>query len=180
VANANANDGRQRVPVQAIQGGAPLQCVTNVAKRVRALGGEAAFGWLVKADRLYEMHIPHCVWKSPEGRLQCVTPQYTKLVGDDRVLAEHPEFIWFIPDPALAWHAFPCPHRMRYVATDRRLVKACEHLTRSDACYYAGDLEGCRYWTEKANDAAKGLGVYWDAPEGETTADYLKAGLPPG
>jgi hypothetical protein len=112
---------------------------------------------------LCECHTPHCVWQSPEGELQCVSPKFTGEMRGDLAIAEFPEAIEFIPDPSLAWDG-RCPTGARYVPLDERLAKACEYMTIAGRYMNAGDLGRCRYWTGRANACARRHGVYWDTP----------------
>jgi hypothetical protein len=165
-----------RIPCQSIVGAEPMMCVVNVAKRIKALGGRSVFGWEVRPMYLADVHTPHCVWESPDGHLQCVTPKYTGLC-DEGAVVEWPETIEFVPDASLAWDGGKCPFDAKYVAKHLGLAKACEYMTTADRYMNAGDLDRCRYWTEKANREARKLGVYWDVPASLDNKDVLAAAL---
>src|SRR5690242_13639183 len=66
-----------KIPVQPIHGASPLMCAENVKKRIRACGGEAVYGWLVKEEAYSYIWSSHVVWKDESGKLWDVTPDFT-------------------------------------------------------------------------------------------------------
>jgi hypothetical protein len=166
------------VKCQPIFGGEPLMCTSNVAKRIRALGGSAVYGWLIDPDPntdKYVRKMPHCVWRSPGGELQDVTPYFTGERDGEIAFAEFKD-IEFEPDDSCNWGEGRCTINGQYVATDPRLNEACRFMTIADSFMNTRDLDKCRYWTGRANKAAERVGFPgWDTPASLGMADYITA-----
>ena len=149
-----------KVRCQPIYGGEPLMCTSNVAKRIRVFGGSAVYGWLIDPDPntdKYVRKMPHCVWRSPEGELQDVTPYLTGEIAGDLAIAEFRD-IEFEPDNSCNWGEGRCTIRGQYIAIDPRLKEACRFMTIADGFLNSGELDKCRYWTERANRTAQRIG----------------------
>jgi hypothetical protein len=77
---------------------------------------------------------------------------WTAVIDDERAMLEYPLGIEFIRDDAVAWPLDDqLPRMAKYVAKDRKHQKAVDYLQRGDVALHSGDLDKCRYWTERAN-----------------------------
>lgn len=81
------------VPVQVVAGAVPNECFGNAVMKIANSGGTIQYGWTIWEwkDVLVEGEF-HAVWRSPEDKLLCVSPQVN---GEKRVL--------FLPDNSRAW-----------------------------------------------------------------------------
>lgn len=63
------------VPVETDADSLPLDCFSNVQRRIQRQGGGKRRGWVVwqHGDSMIEAEF-HCVWVAPDGRLVDVTP----------------------------------------------------------------------------------------------------------
>jgi hypothetical protein len=167
-----------KIKTQPILGGRPSQCHTNVGKRIKALGGSAVFGWQLLDKGVYIQHTPHCIWQAPTGELQDVTPLVTAVIDEEHARIEYPQEIEFIRDDAVAWPLDGAPPPIsKYVAKDPKHQKSVDYLRRGDQALDSGDLDTCRYWTERANAELRRLGVpaYFPMPKSLNEADVLDA-----
>lgn len=166
----------EKIKVQPMCGAEPLMCNVNVEKRIMAMGGRAVFGWAVYHDRYNDAWQNHCVWESPDGELVDVTPVISEVVGDQAVVEWTAE-TEFVRDDAAAFT--DCGLPTRYVPTrpGTHMAKACECMTVADEHLRHGDLEKCRYWTERANRYGRRVGVCWDTPASTGLADTLATAL---
>ena len=87
-----------KIPNQPIGGAEPLMCTENVRKRIKACGGRAVYGWIVKDQGEFLAKSAHCVWQNDQGELFDVTPYFVDAVGPLGILG-WPETIEFDPDP---------------------------------------------------------------------------------
>jgi hypothetical protein len=164
-----------KIRVQPMSGGEPLNCYSNVQKRIRALGGKMAFGWMIRDDRYYRIRVSHVVWESPDGELVCVTPQFTGLKGETAII-EYPEAIDFERDDAAQFTEKALDNVYEALVDDARIKTACDYMTRADRCMRLEDLERCRYWTERANALSRKSVMRggWDVPDSLGFRDILK------
>jgi hypothetical protein len=165
-----------KIPTQPMIGGEPLMCIENVKKRIRACGGSKVFGWKVRRNGPVTVHENHVVWQDDEGRLFDVTPEFSDLEGEF-LTWEWPPEVEFLPDETAAFSGREDIRPHRYVSDDPRLAKALEYLSRGDMALHRLDLDGCRYWTEKANHAARRCRIRWDCPATLDMADVVKTTL---
>jgi hypothetical protein len=161
-----------------MRGGLPQACYENVLKRIGALGGRATFGWKVRTlGGGWESREGHCVWESPSGELVCVTPVWTSASGSWGT-AEYPEAIAFEPDEAATFGSNGKPSTGYYTPPDDspRMKRAAVFLRRSDEALNADNLEGCRYWTAKANAELRAAGCRYgfEAPESLDMAERIR------
>jgi hypothetical protein len=167
-----------KVRVQPIHGAEPMMCNHNVQKRIEALGGNAVYGWLTKpASNGWQVKENHCVWESPGGELQDVTPRFANVQGE-MAAVEWEDAVEFDRDDGAAFHNGKAKPPV-YVPPrdDPRLRRAAEYISRGDWLLMNQDLEGCRYWTNRANrEVAKaGERWSWNVPESLDIADVLKS-----
>lgn len=162
-----------KIPTQPIFGAEPLMCIDNVEKRLRACGGGKSFGWRVRHNGPVTVHENHVVWQDDTGQLFDVTPEFTAVEGGF-VTWEWPQEVEFLPDDAAAFSGRGDIHPHQYVTDDPKLEKALTFLQRSDVALHRLDLEGCRYWTERANREARKYGISWDCPASLDLADVVK------
>lgn len=165
-----------KIPMQPIFGAEPLMCITNVETRIRACGGSMVFGWKVRRNGPITVHENHVVWQDDAGRLFDVTPEFSCLEGEF-LTWEWPEEVEFLPDEAAAFSGRDDIRPHRYFADDPKLEKALTFLQRSDLALHRLDLNGCRYWTEKANREARRYGISWDCPASLDMADVVRTTL---
>lgn len=166
----------QVIRVQPIFGAEPLMCSVNVEKRIRAMGGRAVYGWAVRHDVYNDCWQNHCVWESPEGELVDVTPVFSAVAGDYAVI-DWPYETEFVRDDAAAFTERGLPNRYVPTRPGGGLAKGCEFMTIADEHLRSGDLDRCRYWTERANRAAEKVGVRWFTPDSADIRDVLKTSL---
>jgi len=77
------------IPSSPLPGAPEKECFEIVASHVERHGGEAVYGWAIWEVRgVYVEAEYHCVWKTPDGELRCLTP--FPLAFDS---------ILFLPDP---------------------------------------------------------------------------------
>ena len=166
----------QIIRVQAIFGAEPLMCNINVQKRIQAMGGGAVFGWKVRHDVYNDCWESHCVWQSPEGELEDVTPVFAGVEGDYAVI-EWPDETEFAREDAAAFTERGLPNRYVPTRPGTEMAKGCEFMTIADRYLWHEDLERCRYWTGRANRATEKIGVRWFTPDTADIADVLRASL---
>jgi hypothetical protein len=69
-------------------------------------------------------------------------------------------------------------HPGQYIppSDNRHLKNAAEFMVRGDRAMNEGDLERCRYWTNKANEAARkgGSKARWKVPDSCELADLVR------
>lgn len=81
------------VPVQVVAGAVPNECFGNVVMKIASSGGTIQYGWTI-----WEWNVVlvegefHAVWRSPEDKLLCVSPQIN---GERSIL--------FLPDNSRTW-----------------------------------------------------------------------------
>lgn len=176
------------VKTQPMGGAEPLSCIQNVAKRIKALGGSAVFGWEVQDCGFYVSKMAHVVWRSPEGELFDVTPYATEVGeidadGNYPVIAEFKD-IEFEPDSEMSFTGHEDTPTPIYVAKSDNwnLKKALEHHRTVDKKLWKQDLGGAQYHARKANEFLKRSGIRggWDVPVSLGNVDYLKMGLAKG
>lgn len=166
----------QFIRVQPIFGAEPLMCSMNVEKRIRAMGGRAVYGWAVRHDKYNDAWQNHCVWESPDGELVDVTPVFSEIVGD-RAVISWPDQTEFVRDEAAVFTDRGLPTRYVPSVPGTHMAKACEYMTVADGHLRNGDLEKCRYWTERANRYGRKVGIVWDTPASTGLADTLTTAL---
>lgn len=165
-----------KIKVQLICGAEPQMCSLNVEKRIRACGGKKAFGWKIKdIGNDWKIRENHCVWEDPDGVLWDVTPEYVDVSGE-YAISDWGDEIDFERDDSSAFVGKNNPGQYVPPKDNRHLKKAAEYMGRGDRAMNKGDLEGCRYWTNKANEAARkgGSRAIWDVPESCDLADVVK------
>ena len=132
-------------------------CVLNVERCVEKYGGKSVYGWRVNsfAGGLMYSLLHHTVWEDAEGVMWGVSP-YVKVLTNEvgQVICEDTDFL---PDPA----AIPLgevgsrkvlPTRYLPNTSDRRIVRACELLNRSEQAVCEERFEQSRYYDQKANE----------------------------
>jgi hypothetical protein len=170
-----------KVKVQPIFGAEPFSCSTNVRKRIKALGGKPVYGWRIidKPDQsplaILKQH--HVVWESPAGELQDVTPEMTGVAGDNMVYDWLHEEIEFERDDSVPMGEKALP--TKFVPREPKWAQVCEWMTIADTYLKEGDLERCRYWTERANKVAHKHGRHWDTPESIEWKDVFPTMMKP-
>ena len=170
------------IKVQPIWGAEPQMCATNVEKRVTACGGNKVFGWKTKdIEAGWKVRENHCVWEAPDGNLWDVTPEFADVAGRYAVV-EWPDEIEFERDDGSAFVGKNHPGQYLPPTDNRHLRKAAEYMGRGDRAMNEGDLEGCRYWTNRANEAARkgGSDARWEVPASCDMADIIKTMTRPG
>ena len=168
---------KQRIiRVQSICGAEPLMCSVNVEKRIRVMGGQPVFGWKVQHDQYNDCWQSHCVWESPDGELVDVTPVFAGIEGEFAVIV-WPTETEFVRDDAASFTERGLPSCYVPTRPGDDIARGCEFMTIADKYLWQDDLERCRYWTQRANRAAKKLGIRWSTPESGDTAAVLKACL---
>lgn len=165
-----------KIRVQPMCGAEPLMCNLNVQKRIRAVGGQAVYGWCVRHDKFNDCWQNHCVWESPDGELVDVTPVFTEVIGDHAVV-DWPDETEFVRDDAAAFTDRGLPTRYVPTVPGQHMARACKYMTTADEHLRAGDLEKCRYWTDRANRHGKKVGILWDTPTSTDLADVLSTAL---
>ncbi len=166
-----------RIPCQPIHGGEPFECFKNVQKRIKALGGKAAFGWAIRDDGpndIVEVKYSHVVWESETGELFDVTPQIVGIEGEFAIVS-YPDSIKFEQDDTAVFESKSLGTKYIPKIDNPHLERACKHMERADALLLQGDLDKCRYWTEKANtELQRGkLQAGWDTPASLLMRDVL-------
>ena len=164
------------IPTQPIFGGEPLMCIDNVKKRIKACGGSKVFGWKVKHNGPITVHENHVVWQDKEGRLFDVTPEFSSVEGEFATW-QWPDEIEFVRDDAATFTCRDDVEPIKYVTDDPKLQKALTFLQRGDMALHRLDLDGCRYWTERANREARQFGFHWDCPASLDVADVVRTVL---
>jgi len=162
------------IQVRPIWGAEPLMCIHNVEKRINALGGSKAFGWRIDRDTWVIRKQSHCVWQDEDGTLFDVTPVYGKVEGP------FVEFVWedeteFERDDEAVFTDKALPGKYVPRSGDKHLSAACSFMERADVFLHEGNLEKCRYWTERANrEVAKaGLPFGWAIPGSMEMSEVL-------
>jgi hypothetical protein len=156
-------------------GAMPLECSSNVAKRIAHDGGKAVFGWAVKDCGFYTAKQNHCIWEDPDGTLWDVTPQPIKVEGRN-VTCEFQE-VEFERDDTATFANKSAPTRFISKIDDPKVKKGLGWFELSEKRLKDGDLEACRYYTNKANaNIGKALPRFrgWESPASLDTAEWLK------
>lgn len=83
----NPNELPVWVPIRTMKNALPSECFPNVENKIKKDGGEIQYGWAIWEweNVMIEAEF-HAVWRSPEGRLICVSPH------------EYDDRICFLPD----------------------------------------------------------------------------------
>lgn len=164
-----------KIPVQPISGAEPMMCITNVRKRIAACGGSMVFGWEFTDYEFETIQSNHVIWQSDEGKLMCVTPKFTQIFCE-MVVIDWPHEIEFERDDAAVFDDCALPSRHISKIDNDHAVKACELMTVADKHMYDGNFEGCRYYTEKANNELRRARVHmkWDMPTRLKKVDILR------
>lgn len=143
----------------------PNQCSANVQKAVSKFGGEMVTGWLVTDCHWWWQYIHHAVWKTPEGQLVDITPQFAELHGDDALSYLMQRDFW--PDPSATFIGHlgrPC----RYIpkpSSHHEIASVCEYLRLSDRCFYlTKELDKAEEFTAKANSVLRKYGGSISSP----------------
>lgn len=160
-----------------MHGGKPFECFKNVQKRIRALGGKAVFGWATRDSRpndIVEVWYSHVVWESETGELFDVTPQVVEIKGGLAIVS-YPESIGFKRDDTAVFESKSLGTKYVPKINNPYLERACKHMERADAHLLQGDVDKCRYWTEKANtELQRGkFQAGWDTPASLLMQDVL-------
>lgn len=171
------------IKVQPIGGAEPLMCNHNVAKRIKACGGTAVYGWEVQttAATKVECRTNHCVWQDEHGELWDVTPKFSGVEGNTATIS-WPETTEFVRDDDAVFVNRASSSQYRSRVENRRIERACEFMNIADDHMNACDLDKCRYWTEKANTEIRRerLPFRWDTPKTLLAADWIPTILPGG
>jgi hypothetical protein len=152
-----------------------------VAKRIKAMGGKAIYGWRIIDDpkqspvAILKQH--HCIWESPEGELQDVTPQIEGIEGDHMIVGWPDEHIVFERDDSVPMGEKALP--TRYIPRQPKWKQICHWMEIADVKLKEGDLQSCRYWTDKANQIAHKHGFHWDTPASMDWKDVFPTMLKP-
>ncbi len=169
-----------KIPVQPNSGAEPFMCWQNVQNRIRAMGGKAVFGWAIRHDLFTDMKQNHCVWEDEKGRLWDVTPVFESVEGKFVVIG-WPDDTEFERDDTAAFEGKSLP--TQYVPThpSPHVATACTYMGRADEFLRHGDLDRCRYWTERANREMKKakLPVRWKSPASMELGDFVRSTLLP-
>jgi hypothetical protein len=168
-----------KIPVQPIYGAEPFMCSVNVQKRIKAMGGRAVFGWLIRHDPHIVVRVSHCVWEDQSGQLWDVTPECVSVEGV-MAMIEWPKETEFERDDTAAFEGKSHPTRYASIHPSPHVARACEFMGRADVFLRQGDLDRCRYWTERANkEVAKAkLPFRWDTPASTSVEDVLATVVP--
>jgi hypothetical protein len=104
-----------------------------------------------------------------------VTPEYSDASGG-YAIAKWGDEIEFERDDSSAFVGKNRPGQYIPPNDNPQLKNAAEYILRGDLAMNEGDLERCRYWTNKANEAARkgGSMAWWAVPESCDLADILK------
>lgn len=104
------------VEVMPALGSRKNECFANVAKKIAKDGGEPQHGWLIwEAPNILVEGEFHCTWRSPEGKLLCVSARE----DNERVLA-------FLPDHSRRFSGVPEPHISIAWPKNKAVEKAIE------------------------------------------------------
>jgi hypothetical protein len=169
-----------RIPVQPIAGAEPMMCLENVKKRIRAMGGRPAFGWAIRHDLYTDVKQNHCVWEDQTGQLWDVTPVFESVQGEF-VVVVWPDDTEFEPDDTAAFEGRSLPNRYVPTHPSPHVATACTYMENADEFLRHGDLDRCRYWTERANREMKKarLPVRWESPASTELGDFVRSMLMP-
>jgi hypothetical protein len=170
-----------KIKVQSIWGAEPQMCLGNVEKRIRACGGKKVFGWKIKDIQCgWKVRENHCVWENPAGVLFDVTPELADVSGG-YAIAKWGDECEFERDDSATFDIKNRPGQYIPPSDNTHLKNAAEYVLRGDVAMNEGDLQRCRYWTNKANGAARkgGSRARWDVPESCDLADIVKTTTTP-
>jgi hypothetical protein len=85
------------VPYQFTEGVKTNECILEVMEHVKQHGGKVVYCWIVWEDPYWYTLLYHAIWKTPEGKLLCITPQEIhnaegceKILGDRKVILGAP------------------------------------------------------------------------------------------
>ena len=115
------------VPVETGTDAIPLDCNSNVERRISQAGGGKRCGWAVwqHGDRMIEGEA-HCVWVAPDGRLVDVSPQEEK-------------HIVFVPDRSVRFVTRAPQNRRKSLRSDTETLETIarieEDYARREAFY---------------------------------------------
>ena len=115
--------------VEAEAGDQPLDCISNVRRRIAAHGGEPVLGW--KIWEWYGIMLEaefHMVWRTADGLLKDVTPNP---LGYKRVL--------FLPDPSLKFEEKQINNIRTSLIKDARVGEFISVADEVFAIHNAGD-----------------------------------------
>jgi hypothetical protein len=128
-------------------------------------------GWKVREN--------HCVWEDEQGTLWDVTPNIEKVAGE-HLVSSWAEETEFEQDDTATFADKSNPGQYIPPTDNQHLKQAAEFMQRGDKAMNAGDWEGCRYWTQKANVAALkgGSAGIFDIPASCTPADIFRTIVP--
>ncbi len=149
-------------------------CWVNVQKRIKAMGGKVVFGWAVVRDVFTLVKQSHCVWEDHAGQLWDVTPVFESVSGQYAVIG-WPEYTEFERDDSVTFEEKSLPTRYMSLHPSPHVATACAYMERADEFLRKGDLDKCRYWTERANrEMAKArLRGRWYTPASIAVSDVL-------
>ncbi len=168
-----------KIPGKQVLGTEPLMCTANVQMCVQTMGGRAVFGWSIHHGYYTVAKVSHCVWEDQSGQLWDVTPEFVSVEGV-MAMIEWPKETEFERDDTAAFEEKSHPTRYASIHPSPHVARACEFMGRADVFLRQGDLDRCRYWTERANkEVAKAkLPFRWDTPASTSVADVLATVVP--
>jgi len=118
------------VPVKTMKNAIQNDCFKNVAKKIKRDGGSIQYGWVIWewVHVLVEAEF-HAVWRSPDARLACVSPNDQ---NEDKIL--------FLPDDSRSFDGINRIDNIRkslrkeavvdeFIRVSQQLVKEQERLT---------------------------------------------------